>query len=66
MDSRRRLVVGVTIRVPLDLLCYWRTNRLPAYVSGTPKKQPQVRGHAGFSGVRIGLWPMMKHPCFMY
>jgi hypothetical protein len=34
-------------------------------LSVTPSKRAQVRGHAGFAGVRIGLRPMMKRPWCM-
>ncbi|WP_205624074.1 hypothetical protein, partial [Marinobacterium rhizophilum] len=47
-------------------LLTWCANRFPTYLHITPRKRAQVRGHAGFRGVRIGLRPMMKHPCFMY
>jgi hypothetical protein len=49
-----------------DELLTWLTNRFPPYLPVTPQKQAQVRGRAGFCRVRIGLRPMMKHPCFMY
>jgi hypothetical protein len=47
-------------------LLTWLENRFPPYLPVTPQKQAQVRERAGFCGIRIGLRPMMKHPCFMY